>query len=196
MKICRKAHTAIPWLVALAFEESRQNLLRHRDVSVVQLEELEMGVAHRIRSLYLRATQHTSGRHCPLLWRRYMAFEVLEYMLLVRAVLSVKYYVLHILSLYIIYHFTSCYCTYYVTLHPVTVHVTIHPVTVHNISLYFLLLYICHFTSCHCTYVTIHPDTVHVTIHPVTVQRMAVHKSYYYAVFHMYIAGTWWTQSC
>ena len=126
-----KARTVIPWLVALAFEESRQNLLRHRDVSVVQLEELEMGVAHRIRSLYLRATQHTSGRHCPLLWRRYMAFEVLEYMLLIRAVLSVKYYVLHILSLYIIYHFTSCYCTY----------VTLHPVTVHNMSPYILSLY-------------------------------------------------------
>ena len=136
-----KARTAIPWLVALAFEESRQNLLRQRDVSIVQLEELEMGVAHRIRSLYLRATQHTSGRHCPLLWRRYMTFEVLEYMLLVRAVLSVQYYVLHILSLYIC-QFTSCHCTY-VNLHPVTVHMspyTLHPVTVHMLP-YILSLY-------------------------------------------------------
>lgn len=69
-------NTPTPWLVAISFEENRQNLLRQRRTSDLQLEELEMGVTHRIRSLYIKATQHSSGRHCPLLWRKYMTFEL------------------------------------------------------------------------------------------------------------------------
>ena len=77
----QQAQTAIPWLVAIAFEERRRKILQSHTPSPtglvgVELEELLTGVVNRMRSLYQRATQHPSGRNCPLLWRAYMNFEV------------------------------------------------------------------------------------------------------------------------
>lgn len=77
----QQARTAIPWLVAIAFEDRRRRVLQSHTPSPagvvgVGLEELQTGVVNRMRSLYQRGTQHPSGRSCPLLWRAYMEFEV------------------------------------------------------------------------------------------------------------------------
>jgi tetratricopeptide (TPR) repeat protein len=60
-----------PWLYSIAAELQRYCHLQ--DSSGLQLaEETTTGTVHRITSLLSRATDSTSGQHCPLLWRMYM----------------------------------------------------------------------------------------------------------------------------
>lgn len=61
----------IPWFYSIAAELQRYCHLQ--DSSGLQLvEETPTGTVHRITSLLSRATDSTSGQHCPLLWRLYM----------------------------------------------------------------------------------------------------------------------------
>lgn len=41
-----------------------------------QLEVSDTGTLHRVRAVCERGLQHRAARHCPLLWRMYLKFEV------------------------------------------------------------------------------------------------------------------------
>lgn len=75
-----KGKTPLLWLYAIHAELWRyQKLLklaRPMEEGGDCIDEPETGVVHRIRGLFVRATQDSVGRHCPLLWRLYMKFEV------------------------------------------------------------------------------------------------------------------------
>ena len=64
----------LPWVYAV-----RAELQRHgRLVAAVEggTGEVAEGVLHRVRAVLQRAAASASGRHCPLLWRLYIKFEV------------------------------------------------------------------------------------------------------------------------
>lgn len=75
--------TPFLWLYAIDAEMWRHQKLLKLAQPLASLEgsgdcvdEPETGVVHRIRGLFVRATQDSGGRHCPLLWRLYMKFEM------------------------------------------------------------------------------------------------------------------------
>ena len=72
-----KAETAVPWLFAIHAELRRHQRLREFSGEEAE-RELVTGVVHRVRALLSRATESERGRHCPLLWRISMAFEVMR----------------------------------------------------------------------------------------------------------------------
>ena len=72
-----RARTAIPWLFAVYAELQRHPRLSELNTAREGGEgELVMGMVHRVRALFSRAVESMNGRHCPLLWRMAMAFEV------------------------------------------------------------------------------------------------------------------------
>ena len=75
-----RAETAIPWLFAVFAELQRHQRLSELNAAGGSREggegEPVMGVVHRVRALFSRATESKNGRNCPLLWRMAMAFEV------------------------------------------------------------------------------------------------------------------------
>eukprot|EP00731_Ephydatia_muelleri_P027425 Em0019g298a len=75
-----KRKTPLLWLYAIDAELWRyQKLLklaRPMEEGGDCIDEPETGVVHRIRGLFVRAAQDPAGRHCPLLWRLYMKFEM------------------------------------------------------------------------------------------------------------------------
>ena len=65
--------SVIPWLYSIAAELQRYCHLQDSSGLLLHLvEEIPTGTVHRIKSLLSRATDSTSGQHCPLLWRIYM----------------------------------------------------------------------------------------------------------------------------
>ncbi len=73
-----KANTPLPWLFAVWAELQRYHKLRSlgEGGGGEAYDEPETGTLHRIGALLRRATESTNGRHCPLLWRLLMKFEV------------------------------------------------------------------------------------------------------------------------
>ena len=77
-----KAETAIPWVHAVRAEVARYHRLKEGGLGEVQGGEVPSGLGHRIRAILARATQSSSGRGCPLLWRLAISFEVRLFVLL------------------------------------------------------------------------------------------------------------------
>ena len=71
-----KAETAIPWVHAVRAEVARYHRVKEGGMGGGQGVEVPSGLVHRIRAILARATQSSSGRGCPLLWRLAISFEV------------------------------------------------------------------------------------------------------------------------
>lgn len=74
-----RADTPIPWLFAVWAELQRYRRLRslrEGGGTGEVLDEPETGTIHRIGALLRRAAESSNGRHCPLIWRLLMKFEV------------------------------------------------------------------------------------------------------------------------
>ena len=77
------ARSPLPWVYALAAELDRyQRVTGRRLGDVAGVEETSVGTMHRVRSLLSRAVSAENARHCPLLWRLYMAVQVGLYLVL------------------------------------------------------------------------------------------------------------------
>lgn len=85
-KAAEEARSALPWLFALLAELDRYSRVTGRRVAGGDgdgvserrgegVEEMSVGTVCRIMSMLSRATASDSGRHCPLLWRLYMAIQ-------------------------------------------------------------------------------------------------------------------------
>ena len=73
------AANPLPWLFSLAAELDRYWRVTGRrggPGGVAGVEETSVGTLHRVRSLLVRAAASENARHCPLLWRIYMAVQV------------------------------------------------------------------------------------------------------------------------
>lgn len=70
------AKTPTTWLLAVAAELDRYCRVTGRLGGVAGVEEMSVGTLHRVRSLLARAGAAENSRHCPLLWRIYMAVQV------------------------------------------------------------------------------------------------------------------------
>lgn len=87
-KAMQKANTPVPWIFAVHYEQLRAKSL----VSAIECNDPSAlisqgssaavttvpvtGVVHRQFSLFERAVQSSSGRHCVALWRMFMEFQV------------------------------------------------------------------------------------------------------------------------
>ncbi len=73
-----RASTPLPWLFAVWAELQRRHRLRDlREAGGGgAFDEPETGTVHRTGALLRRAVESSTGRHCPLLWRLLMKFEV------------------------------------------------------------------------------------------------------------------------
>ncbi|XP_028398546.1 protein NRDE2 homolog [Dendronephthya gigantea] len=69
-----RSRTPIPWLFAILYESQRQKTIQNSYTST-HAELSQTGVIYRLRSLYERAINHPSARHCVAVWRSYMKFE-------------------------------------------------------------------------------------------------------------------------
>ncbi|XP_072031350.1 nuclear exosome regulator NRDE2-like [Amphiura filiformis] len=73
----QEAKSPIPWLCAIHAEKQRQLVISKQADIPGEITSLpETGVSNRIRSLFDRAVSHKASRHCILLWRLYIQFEV------------------------------------------------------------------------------------------------------------------------
>ena len=79
-KVVEETESVLPWLFAIVAELDRFSRVTGRGCGGAggwgSVEELSVGTVCRIMSLLSRATSSVSGRHCPLLWRLYMAVQV------------------------------------------------------------------------------------------------------------------------
>jgi len=71
-----QCNTPLSWLYSIRAEWSRFQILREHQMNVT-IDEPTLGIIHRIRSLFYRASQAPNSRCCILLWRLYMSFEVI-----------------------------------------------------------------------------------------------------------------------
>ena len=78
----------IPWLYSTAAELQRYCHLLGVQESRQLVEETSLGTVNRIRAVLSRATDSTSGQHCPLLWRIYMIVLVRYYGTFVHQIVS------------------------------------------------------------------------------------------------------------
>jgi len=71
-------HSIMPstWLYAIKAEWLRYLTLKSHQ-AIISIDEPVLGIIHRIRSLFYRASQSPNCRCCVLFWRLYMAFEVM-----------------------------------------------------------------------------------------------------------------------
>ncbi|KAK6180997.1 hypothetical protein SNE40_008946 [Patella caerulea] len=69
--------TPIPVVFAVISEMARQEILHKAACSDSDATVMvETGISHRIRSLFDKSLQHSCCKHCPLIWRLYIAYEV------------------------------------------------------------------------------------------------------------------------
>ncbi|XP_071785785.1 nuclear exosome regulator NRDE2-like [Asterias amurensis] len=83
-RVTRQKDSLVQWLFAIRAEMLRQEALVtyaaagmetvHGQQNEVPMSET--GISNRIRSLFQRATESQTARHCVLLWRMYMQFEM------------------------------------------------------------------------------------------------------------------------
>jgi len=73
--VASQSNMPLSWLFAIKAEWLRYQTLKSHQARV-SIDEPVLGIIHRIRSLFYRASQAPNGQCCVLLWRLYMAFEV------------------------------------------------------------------------------------------------------------------------
>ena len=76
-KAVEDTESVLPWLFAIVAEFDRFSKVTGKGRGSV-VEELSVGTVCRMLSLLSRATGSVAGRHCPLLWRLYMAVQVMH----------------------------------------------------------------------------------------------------------------------